>query len=435
MGPANLTAPFDSLLFSPPSGILYTTVNSKSKPSERRWMAGQALALLLVFVILLAEFKFMSNVRPLVDEGNNFRQITRYIHGDFSMEPQMNVIPGYHALVALAMAVFHKTGIFTARLVSVGISIVSVAVFYLLTLKLYQRPSITKTFQYTFFPILFPFFVLVYTDILALLLVLLAFYLILWKRYTLAGFVGILSVLARTNNIAWLAFLYVIVYFENYSLSWQDFLKSWRKTWIYWVGFIAFLAFLVLNKGIALTDKAAQPTGVLQTGNVFFLLFLFFLLFIPMNIANFPRIVRFVRDHKGTWLGIIVVFLVYFLTFSSTHHYNEIDLNYYLRNKLLAAVTTNRGLEIAFFLPIAYALFSLCVTTLHEKRFYWLYPFTVLSLIPFWLIEPRYSFVPLALFILFKKERSPWVEWITIGMYLVLSAVLLYFIHNRKVFI
>ena len=398
-------------------------------------MIGQALALLLVFVILLAEFMFMSNVRPLVDEGNNFRQITRYINGDFSMQPQMNVIPGYHALVALAMAAFHKTGIFTARLVSMGISILSVAVFYLLALKIYNRPSLTKTLQYTFFPILFPFFALVYTDILALLLVLLAFYLVLWKRYTLAGFVGILSVLARTNNIAWLAFLYVLVYFENYSLNWRDFLKSWRKTWIYWVGFGLFLAFLILNKGIALTDKAAQPLFVFQTGNIFFLLFLFFLLFIPMNIANFPRIVRFVRDHKWTWLGMFVIFLVYFFTFSSTHPYNEIDLNYYIRNKLLVAVTTNRGLEIAFFLPIAYALFSLCVTTLHEKRFYWLYPFTVISLIPFWLIEPRYSFVPLALFILFKKDRSPWVEWITIGMYLVLSAVLQYYIHNKTVFI
>jgi alpha-1,2-glucosyltransferase len=410
-------------------------VNENSYISNRRWVVGQVLALLLIIVILLAEFRFMSDVRLLVDEGNNFRQITRYINGDFSMQPQMNVIPGYHALVALAMAVFHKTGIFTARLVSVGISILSVAVFYLLTLKLYKRPSLTKTFQYTFFPILFPFFALVYTDVLALLLVLLAFYLILWKRYTLAGFIGILSVLARTNNIAWLAFLYVIVYFENYHLNWQDFLKSWRKTWIYWVGFIAFLVFLILNKGIALTDKAAQPTGVFQTGNVFFLLFLFFLLFIPMNIANFPRIVRLVRDHKWTWVGITAIFLVYFFTFSSTHHYNLIDLDYYIHNKLLAAVTTNRGLKIAFFLPIAYSLFSLCVTTLHEKRFYWLYPFTVLSLVPFWLIEPRYSFVPLALFILFKKELSPWVEWITIGMYLVLSAVLLYFIHNRTIFI
>ena len=129
-------APRTGLHFDCSSSILCLTVNENSNISNRRWVAGQALALLLIIVILLAEFRFMSNVRLLVDEGNNFRQITRYINGDFSMQPQMNVIPGYHALVALAMAIFHKTGIFTARLVSVGISILSVAVFYLLTLKL-----------------------------------------------------------------------------------------------------------------------------------------------------------------------------------------------------------------------------------------------------------------------------------------------------------
>jgi alpha-1,2-glucosyltransferase len=126
---------------------------------------------------------------------------------------------------------------------------------------------------------------------------------------------------------------------------------------------------------------------------------------------------------------------VYFFTFRSTHPYNLIDTDYYLRNKLLVEVTTHPGYRAAFFLPIAYALFSLCVIRLHQKSFYWLYPFTALSLIPFWLIEPRYSFVPLALFILFKKDLSPWVEWITIGMYVILSGVILYFTHNRTFFL
>jgi len=410
-------------------------VNPKLNYSERRRVYWQALALLLGLAVLLAEFKFMSGAPLLSDESFNFRQVSRFINRDFSMEPGMNVIPGYHALVSLVLFVFHKSGVFSARFVSFVISVLSIAIFYLLTGKIYPRPSLTRTLQYTFLPILFPFFSLVYTDILALLLVLVALYLVLWKRYTLAGVVGILSVLARTNNIAWLAFLYVFVYYENYGLEWRSFPRSLRQTWIYWLGFGLFLAFLFVNKGIAISDKAVQPLFKFQTGNVFFLLFTFFWLFLPMNIANFPRILRFVRDQNWIVLEIMLIYLVYMFTFSSTHPYNQAFPDYYIRNKLLIAVTNEPGLKSLFFLPIAYALLSLCVTALQEKRFYWLYLFTLLSLVPFWLIEPRYYFVPLSLFILFKNERSSWVEWITVGVFIALSVVLLYYMRSETIFI
>ena len=411
-------------------------MNTQSIQSEKRWLVWQALALLLLVAILLVEFWFVSGVKLLSDEGFNFRQITRFVKGDFNMEPGINMIPGYHAVVAIAMRLFQKAGPFSARFISVWISILSVVVFYLLTWKLYQRPSLTRTFQYAFFPLLFPFFALIYTDILALLLVLLAFYLILWKRYTLAGLVGILSVLARTNNIVWFAFLYVFAYYDNYRLDWRSFPKSLRQTWIFWAGFFLFLIFLITNQGIAITDKSVQPSFQFQTGNVFFLLFLFFFLFLPLNLSNFPAIVWFIRRHIWLVLGIIAgVGLLYFITFENTHPYNQVYPNYYLRNKLLMHVTASLQLKSLFFLPVTYALLSLAVTALTEKRFYWLYPFAVLSLVPFWLIEPRYFFVPLSLFILFKTERARWVEWLTIGMYILLSVIFLFFTHNREFFI
>ena len=410
-------------------------MNPQPNLLERRRVYWQALALLLVLAVMLAEFRFMSGAPMLSDESFNFRQISRFINRDFSMEPGMNVIPGYHALVSLALIVFQKSGVFSARFVSFGISVLSVAVFYLLTGKIYSRPSLTRTLQYTFLPILFPFFSLVYTDILALLLVLAAFYLVLWKRYTLAGLVGILSVLARTNNIAWLVFLYGFVYYENYGLEWRSFPRSLRHTWIYWLGFGLFLGFLFVNKGIAISDKSVQPLFKFQTGNIFFLLFLFFWLFLPMNMANFLRIQRFVREQSWIVLEILLLYLVYMFTFSSTHPYNQAFPDYYLRNKLLITVTSEPGLKSLFFLPIAYGLLSLCVIALNEKRFYWLYLFTLLSLVPFWLIEPRYYFVPLSLFILFKKERSPWVEWITVGVFVALSIVLVYYMRSETIFI
>jgi alpha-1,2-glucosyltransferase len=417
------------------SGQTDNFMDATSKRLNRQWIVVQATVLVLVLGVLLVEFKVMSNSPLLVDENYAFRQISRFLRGDISVEPGINMIPGYHALVALLLLIFHKSGAFSARFVSVWISIVSVAVFYLLTWKIYGRPSLAKTLQYTFLPLLFPFFALIYTDILALLLVLIAIYLVLWKHYALAGFVGILSVFARTNNIIWLVFLYVLIYYDLYKLDWRSFPKSLRQTWIFWVGFSLFFIFLVVNQGIALTVKSYQPMFMFQTGNVFFLLFLFFFLFLPMNIANFPSIVQFAQRHKWTIAGIAGLYLFYMFTFQSIHPANQIRLDLFLRNVLLMRVTSSPVLKSLFFLPVAYSLFSLAVTDLQAKLYYWLYPFTLLSLIPFSLIEPRYSFVPLSLFILVKKEHSRQVEWITVGMYGILSAVILYFTRKNIFFI
>lgn len=415
--------------------MLRSRLKIQTALAGQRWMVAHTLALLLVLAAVLAQFGFMSAAPLLSDESFNFRQITRFLNGDFSLEPEMNVIPGYHALVALALSVFNKSGVFSARLFSAGIAFASVLAFYMLAWKVSGRPSLAKTLQYTFFPLLFPFFALVYTDILALLLVLLAVYLILSRRYTLAGLAGILSVLARTNNIAWFGFLYAFAYYQEYGLDWRALPGSLRKTWIYWLGSGLFLAFVVVNGGIALTNKEVQPLFRFELGNVYFLLFLFAFLFLPLNLANLSRIIGLLRTRGWALPALLGVYLIFLLTFESTHPYNQTFPDYYIRNQLLMTVTSGLIWKSAFFLPVAFALLSLAVTRLRELRFYWLYPFTALSLVPFWLIEPRYAFVPLSLFILFKEERSAWIEGTTLVFYVILSVMLVYLTRYEIMFI
>jgi len=246
-------------------------------------------------------------------------------------------------------------------------------------------------------------------------------------------------VLARTNNISWFVFLLVYIYYENYGFDLRRpfrsgaFPRFLKQTWVYWLGFGLMLAFLVANKGIAISDPNMQPLFKFQTGNLVLALFLFFLFLLPLNLANLPRIGRLLWRYKWLLLGLLAVYLVYMLTFQDTHPFNQfLNPPHYLRNKLLQLVTSGPLLKTAFFLPVAYALLSLGVTRLREARFYWLYPFTILSLVPFWLIEPRYSFVPFALFLLFKEERSPLVEWLTIFFYILLSSVMVYYLRPGK---
>jgi len=393
------------------------------------------LLLLAFLAVILVEFRYMSSARLLSDESYNFRQVTRFLNGDISLEPEMNVIPGYHALVALVLSVVGKTGLFSARLFSAGISYLSILIFFLLSRMIDQRASLVKTLLFTFFPLFFPFFTLVYTDILAMALLMLALYLTLERQYNLGGMVGLLSILARTNNIAWFTFLYVIVYVDNYGLDLRSLPRSIRRTWVYLLGFAMFLVFLVWNGGIALSNKAVQPLFKFTPDNMYFLLFLFTFLFLPLNLANLPAILRLLRKRKWVFPVLLLVFLFYLLTFSNTHPYNQVFPDYYLRNKLLIWATSGILPKILFFLPIAFSLLSLAVVRFRERRFYWLYPFTVLSLLPFWLIEPRYTFVPLSLFLLFKEQGAAWVDWLTVGFYLPLSLLLLYLMRAELIFI
>jgi len=404
-------------------------------PINRNKMIWHVLILAMILIVLLAEFAYMSSAPELVDEGANWKQIKIFLNREINIKPGLNVLPGYHALIAVVMIVFHKAGIYSARFVTIWISFASVIVFYLLTWKVCSQPSLVKTLQYSFFPLFFPFFPLVYTDILAMLLVLLAFYLVLWKKYTLSGIVALLSLLIRTNNIAWYAFLYVFIYIENYGLDLRAFAKSLKQTWFYLFGFGVFGAYLFLNRGIALTDKGMQPLGGLYSGNIFYLLFLWAFLFLPLNLANIPKMIRLLKDWRWVLPTGFVTYMVYLLTFQSTHPYNQTHPSYFLRNQLLMTVTHSPTLKNAFFIPVAWSMLSIGVTRLRQKNYYSLYPFTVLSLLPIWLIEPRYCFVPISLFLLFKEEHSYLVEGLTIAMYIVVCIMLLSPLRSELFFI
>ena len=402
---------------------------------DRNKTIWHVLVLATILIVLLLEFAYMSSAPELVDEGANWKQINIFLHRELSIKPGLNVLPGYHALIAVVMLVFHRTGMYSARFLTTWISFASVIVFYLITWKVCSQPSLVKTLQYSFFPLFFPFFPLVYTDILAMLLVLLAFYAVLWKKYTLSGIIALLSILVRTNNIAWFVFLYAFIYIENYGLNIGAFVKSIKQTWFYLLGFGVFGVFLLINRGIALTDKSMQPLGGLYSGNIFYLFFLFAFLFLPLNLANIPKILGLSKSWRWVLPTGILTYLVYLLTFQSTHPYNQTQPTYFLRNQLLMTVTHSLALKTAFFIPVAWSMLSLGVTKLRQKNYYLLYPFTLLSLLPIWLIEPRYCFVPLSLFLLFKEEQSPLVEGLTIALYIVVCILLLSPLRSELFFI
>jgi alpha-1,2-glucosyltransferase len=385
-------------------------------------------ASIIIFIMLCSltlSFLYIKDKGLMVDEPIHYDQIKWFIEGNFQLHSGLTTIAGYHAFLAVLGSVFHVISAAGMRLFSLILSTVSIFVFLLLSKKINGGSFLVRTIQYCFFPIIFPFFFLIYTDIFSLLLVLFAFYLLLKKNYDLAGVISILSIFIRQNNIVWLLFMCVYIYYEKNKFTFNvAALKDWmKKCSVFIVGILIFLAFVIINKGFAVGDKGGHPAFSFHLGNTFFMLFLFFFLFLPWNISNFYKIIKLIKKKKKVIVLILGIFL-YILTFRNSHSYN-FNL-YFIRNKLLVYFTANTFRKILFAIPIIYSILSVIVTKLKKKSFYLLYPFAIIYLSPSWLIEPRYYMIPFTLFILFKEKQSKVVEYSTIILYVISSFYFLY---------
>lgn len=209
---------------------------------------------------------------------------------------------------------------------------------------------------------------------------------------------------------------------------------NYTKTqWIFIIGFIIFIIFVIINKGFAIGDKVMHPAFSFHLSNIFFMLFLFFFLFLPLNISNFPKVIQLIKKNKKIILLIIIIFTIYMFTFVNNHPYNTQWTSKFLRNWLLTYFTSTILLKILFFLPIAYSVLSISLIKLHKKSFYLIYPFAILYLLPSWLIEQRYYLIPFTLLILFRKKESKLVEYSLIIIYIVLSLIL-FCVTERRIF-
>lgn len=402
-----------------------------------RGVGNRALFVFFVVIAFFLAFLFIRDKNLFVDEEVHYLQIQRFINGDYYIYDIITVIPGYHFFYALLGKVFSVYSISGIRLANAVIGMISVFVFLLLAMKIHGgKEGIAKGFQYAFFPILFPFFFLIYTDVLSLLLIFLMLYFILLKKYNIAGIFGILSFFVRQNNILWMAFVLGLVYVEKAGMKVElkNFLRVIKDCWSFILGFFMAIIFFIWNKGFVLGDKLMHEGGI-YFGNVFFALFLFFFLFLPMNLGNFNKIKEFSRRNKWSWVVVLFIFLVYLWLFDVTHPYNFRGSDYFLRNVILQYFISGIVFKSLLFLPIAYSILSLCVVRFKRKEFYLLYIFAILSLLPLWLIEQRYYLIPFSLFILFKKEEKGWVEKLSILFYVVLSIWLVWGIGSVKFFL
>ncbi len=403
---------------------------------------------MIIAVIFLMAFMAIHTQSYFGDEGYHFEQMRRFREGNFGMNEQLTMLPGYHWFVAGPMFLTGMHVLNFYRAITIILSLLSVAVFQAILRTLKSRASVPRTLQYAFIPILFPFFFFFYTDVPSLLLILVSILLTLRRQYVFAALVCIVSMAVRQNNIVWLFLAFSIFLWDEWPafLRWLPHrVRRWKllselrvrfrarastamiisALLLFGIGFCLFGAFVVWNGGIAIGDSDSHPFPAIHTGNIFFALLLSFFIFLPLHISNSKTIIRRVISSNFLAPMTALLFLLYMMTFHNDHWYNQGWDSVFIRNRILMAMTYTPFLKILFFIPIGCAFLSFVVTPLARRSFWLLYPIVILSLLPSWLIEERYYFVPFALFLLFREERSERFEYLSAG-YSMLCTVLLF---------
>lgn len=380
--------------------------------------AAHAVSLLVTFLVLTAAFFVFADNEPLWDERAHWRQIELFVHREWSMEPSITTLPGYHALIAFAAWLMGTARLPSVRLVQFEIALCAIVTFFFLARRRDPDSAAPKTLQFVFLPILFPLFFMIYTDVASLLFVLLTALAAAAGRYPASGALGLASCLVRQNNIVWSALAFAQGYVADQGWRWPSRVSGLIRYAPVLMSGGAIAGWLAFNRGqVAAGDVTAHPLGTPHLGNVFFMLFLSGLLFLPLwwgyRKETWARLRR-----PATWAVLAATFVIFWFGFAADHPYNE--EHGFLRNQILDWATASRARQAAFFLPIALTCLSL--PSLRLSTAGWLvYPATVAFLLPSWLIEQRYYLIPLALLLADREPVDPRVEWTQAGFAAVLS--------------
>jgi alpha-1,2-glucosyltransferase len=377
-----------------------------SRPSLALWLAG---AIVIGHTAVTASV--MLPVPEYSDEVFHGEQVERYCRGDTERREGITMLLGYHVITSAIVSWQGDCSRELMRKLNVGWGLaVTLFGFLILQARGAENPAM-RTLGFHWLPVLFPYYFFIYTDVLALVLMLLALYLSIRRYWVVAGLVASVSIAVRQTNALMLIIIALLALMDTpRTTAFSAWLKEFlRKSWSSLLGLTGFAIFVVRNHGIAVGDRSSHPMG-LHIGNFAFLLFLLAFAALPVNLERIWRErERLVRTSFG--LALSVLFFAYLYLFKVENPYNEHDN--FLRNVVVLWATKNLLTKTLFFIPIALG-FAALWTTPFMRRSDWVWvPIVILGLLPESLIEQRYAILPLTLWMLTRRDGSPFAESLT----------------------
>jgi alpha-1,2-glucosyltransferase len=401
-----------------------------SVPGE--WLLG-----LLLGVLYVAAIVAMRQKGAFTDEVDHYAQISLFARGDWRVLPGITTIPGYHLLVAVILRVT-ESSLDAARLVNAGFGLIAIAGFHALRRRLWLGTETLATAQLIVLPILVPLFFVVYTDVLALALLLWAAWANVTRRHALAALLLTLLVGVRQHEVLWAGL------FGLFAITAAPARTGLRYGWRalpsllpYALPLVCFGLFWWWNGTVSLSRSQAglHPDLSLHAGNPCLALLVAGVL-LPLHVVcglrEFAAAVR-----RSPWLGAIPFLLAagFWFGFRPDNPYNTALPAYYLHNLIPALIDGDQKARALAAVVAAIAACGLAPTRLRPDGARWFYPFALLFLAASWLVELRYVLVPFVLWLALREHRGRAIEHATLALWLVLAVCMMFATVTHRFFL
>lgn len=385
----------------------------------------EAVLVAVSAALCLVALLFAQSASQLVaDESVHVPQIRWFLQGRFEAHPLLTTIPGYHLLVAAVLKVLAMDSVAAMRAIGLAFGVAAALVFFFIRRKVGDPRPCRSALLLLFLPFLFPYYFLVYTDVLSLLLVLCALLATLERRHMLAALALTLAICVRQNNVAWAGFLPLFALWPTLKevnwRPWRCAATVARVAWPYLLPVSAFLAYWAWNGTVSLskTVAAGHPDLKLHVGNLYFSLFLFFVFF-PHDVwAGTQRFATAVR--RNPWLLLVPLVLLAFVKLKGSYDNTQFT-DYFIRNAIIETVRHGGWERWAFAAVVALSACSIAFVRFTLPQAWLVYPFLILYLGLSWLIENRYSIIPFALWMALRTNGNDGADRVRLGVWMLVS--------------
>jgi alpha-1,2-glucosyltransferase len=365
----------------------------------------------------------------VVDEIFHLDQITRLAGGDPTHLPNITTFIYLHHVYAWLGQWLSFGEPLDYRLISALIAGILALAVILVVPDLKGEFDWKLAAQLWFLPVVYPYLPLVYTDIPALVLLLLCAWLTLRNQLNLAAATGALATWVRQPSLIWLGLLTLWAGYRRWG---QD--KNPLTTlWVMLPGMVVMAGFILLflfNDSVALGDKSHHTVSINLT-NVYFMLLLFAVLFLPLLISQGMRTWQFINHNRWLWLLMLAGLPVCLLTFDVSHPFNAAHLNIFIRNLTLNTLDAHPWLLAGCYFVVFFGTLSLMLWPLRDPSFKWLWLAMPLAVVFMPLIEQRYYMLGMMLWMLCREPAGDRLEWIQLLWLMLISLTLYWGIGQR----
>ncbi|XP_050412471.1 putative Dol-P-Glc:Glc(2)Man(9)GlcNAc(2)-PP-Dol alpha-1,2-glucosyltransferase [Patella vulgata] len=440
------------------------------------------LAAATFMLISIIPFYFSNDAqpKPYMDEIFHVPQAKRFCDGNYSYwDPMITTLPGLYIvsvviLKPLSLILPHTQDVCSThnlRAVNLLFMAGNMFLLYLIIKRIHVNNKmisnstlVLNAWTLAFFPVLYFFSWMYYTDPGAVFFTLLMYYLNLKSSHFVSAIFGVVAIVFRQTNIIWVLFVLgltkgrqLIIWMEQEKKDitrmtdlrtlitlFNLIFKSVRhkpsrifeliqaivkSTWCYIAVVISFITFVFINGGIVVGDKSHHQ-ACLNFPQIFYFLCVT-LAFSCMHIASPSKIVYFLKFSFQSPVKVSVfVLLAYYLiaNYTYVHEYLLADNRhypFYVWSKIF-----KRHENVKYGLIVVYLFAAIAVSkALENKDVFWKIVFLICLCacsIPQKLLEFRYFIIPYLIFRVNITVTSKFKLFLELLLYISINVLTVY---------